>query len=134
MSRSMALIRFNDGTILIGCYNGTADALNPWLITDKNICENYENIFEWNDDCWRKHDSENDAILPTNEEDVEIFVGDGMEGTSWNGKASKSALTVTEGLYLDDNEDIDYDNKPEWVDEYVEHNEYFYNSSFKLSL
>ena len=45
MSRAIALVRFNDGTILRGCYNGTSDFLSQWLITDEELEEEFQRRF-----------------------------------------------------------------------------------------
>lgn len=42
MSRAIALVRFNDGTIVRGCYNGTSDFISEWLITDEGLKEKYD--------------------------------------------------------------------------------------------
>ncbi len=96
MSRAIALIKFSDGTILRGCYNGTSDFLSQWLITDKELEENYNgNCFSWDDEKWRNYKNEFiDSNLFTDLEDVEVF-SDYGNGFSWKDKASKSKMVMS---------------------------------------
>lgn len=75
MSRAIALVRFNDGTIVRGCYNGTSDFISEWLITDEGLKEKYDgSCFSWDSEKWEDY---NNSYVDTNtiddSEDVEIF-------------------------------------------------------------
>lgn len=114
MSRAIALIKFNDGTILRGCYNGTSDFISQWLISDEELEQKYEgSCFSWDSKKWDNYDNE---YIDTDEiydaEDVEIF-SDYGNGFSWNGKASKNNKVITSPTML---EYVTWSNDiPKWV-------------------
>ena len=117
VSRAIALVRFNDGTILRGCYNGTSDFLSQWLITDEELEEKYDgSCFNWDSEKWDNYDNEYiDTDTIDDAEDVEIF-SDYGGGFSWKGQASRSKLVVTSSTNLDC---VDWENHiPKWVKEY----------------
>lgn len=117
MSRAIALVKFNDGTIVRGCYDGTRDAISQWLITDEDLKEKYNGCcFSWDSEKWDNYDNEYiDTNIINDAEDVEIFTNYG-EGLYWNGKASRSKMVITTSTNLDDVDYIKY--TPGWVKEY----------------
>ena len=117
VSRAIALVRFNDGTILRGCYNGTSDFLSQWLITDEELEEKYDgSCFSWDSKNWDNYDDI--YINPDTVEDsesVEIF-SDYGNGFSWKGEASRNKFVVTSPTNLDC---VDWtENIPTWVIKY----------------
>ena len=117
MSRAIALVRFNDGTILRGCYNGTSDFLSQWLITDEELEEKYDGVcFSWDSKNWDNYDDIYiDPDTVEDSESVEIF-SDYGNGFSWKGEASRNKFVVTSPTNLDC---VDWtENIPTWVINY----------------
>lgn len=120
MSKALALVRFKDGTILRGCYDGTCDFLYQWLITEQELQEKYDgSIFDWVEQKTKNYDNKpiNSNIL-TDLEEVEVFSNYGS-GFSWKDKASKSKMM------MENSTGIDYvrwsDDIPDWVLEYFKY-------------
>ena len=116
MSRAEALIHFNDGTVLRGCYDGTCDFLSRRMITTEELQKRYQGrIFLWNDEDL---DSYPDLDSITDSEPCEIYVDYGY-GSIWhNCKGSRSAMIITSNIecdYTDPELDIDHDHIPKWV-------------------
>lgn len=113
MSRSLVLVRFDDGTILHGCYHGNSDFVAQKLISEKELGEDYDgSIFKWDDKFGISY-TETSEIHDS--EDVEIF-SDYGNGFVWKGKASKSQQLITSELNA---YEINWDeNIPDWVTDY----------------
>ena len=123
MSRATALIRFKDGTIMHGCYQGTSDVLYPYLITEEKLQQEYEgSVFRWNDKCQEFGFEGSTQLEIKDEEEVEIYEDYGS-GASWKGKASRSKMIVTEGCIRDD-ADWYPPVVPEWVIAYYKDKRY----------
>lgn len=116
MSREMALIRFKDGTIMHGCYDGTCDVLSPYLITEEELNEKYGgSVFQWDNEQNKFADILYEEL---DGEEVEIYMDYGS-GASWKGKANRDKMIITEGLVLD-NVDWFPPVIPRWVVQYFE--------------
>lgn len=116
MSRSVALVRFDDGTIYRACYNGTSDYLMPWLISEDELDKKFKSIYDFDDHNRCRHINVEEI---NDSENVEIFIDYG-NGFMWrNCTASKSRLYVTSSLNFDDNYDfLNRDRIPCWVYDY----------------
>ncbi len=122
MSRGLALVKFSDGEIFIGCYHGICDALSPYLISQEDLNTRYDgNYLDWDDadERWIEYPINPDSI--TDSEEVQIYIDYGG-GFCWTGcTASKSKLYVTSSLSDLDHDDLDYIYR--WAyDYFIEHN------------
>lgn len=122
MSRSLALVRFNDGQIFVGCFHGTCSELSPWLISQEDLNIKYNGSYlDWDDEDGRWNEDPINLNSITDSEEVQIYIDYGG-GFCWTEcTASKSKLCVTSPLSDIDHDDLDYVHK--WAyDFFVEHN------------
>lgn len=112
----MALVRFNDGTVLWGCYSGTVDILSPWLITREDL------INKWNRDIFAfdDHMFETNAYIDKetidDSEPCEIYIDYGYGDVWVNCSASRSKMYVTSNTDCTYAESLEY--IPQWVHDY----------------
>ena len=95
MNRAEALIKFKDGSIFIGCYDGTNDVLSPWIFSEDDLKKD----FNGNEFAFDSRPLTNESL---DEEQVEIYINYGA-GFMWNGTASKTSKSITSELSYDDN-------------------------------
>lgn len=123
MSKARVLVKFQDGAVVHGCYNGTCDVLSPWLITEEDLEAKYNgDVFDFYEDDKRNYEHYKeiavDKVPITDAELVEIFIDYGG-GFMWeNCTASKSKLYVTSPTGDWDNTDLGYIQ--EWVYRYYQ--------------
>lgn len=92
MSSATGQVRFNDGLILYFVYGGTVDEIYPKLF------ESREEAFNaWGDESLSL---KNSITSVADSEPVELATNYGG-GFNWVGKASRSAMEITEGLHPD---------------------------------
>lgn len=106
MSRAQALVKFKDGSIFIGCYDGTNDILSPWIISEDDLKKDFNgNEFAFDSKMLESLIADDSRPLTNeslDEEDVEIYINYGA-GFMWNGTASKTSKSITSELSYDDN-------------------------------
>lgn len=109
MSRANLMVRFPDGTIRHGLYDGTSDiVMRPLYATAIQAWDVYCND---RNDAWGTDEQWNDFNGMVGEA-VEIFTDYGG-GFWWHGEA----LTewVTSGIHLHEDDLETYDGRPDWV-------------------
>lgn len=99
MSRSSMAVRFPDGTVKYGIYNGTSDVANADLHDTQN-------------EAWEAEGCFFDLTPVGEEEDVVIFSAYGG-GFYWPSKATRNRITGPTDL--DDFSHLTTDGAPEWV-------------------
>lgn len=125
MSRAIALIRFKDGTIVRGCYNGTSDFLSQWLITDEELQKKYNgSCFSWDEIMYKNFDEKFiDSDSLTDLEEVEVY-SDYGSGFLWKDKASKSRMSMQYATNIDSV--VSIKDIPNWVIEYFKNKGWSY--------
>ena len=88
MSRGFALVRFPDGDIWVGCYNGTSDHLYARIYHDQNLDRWY--------DIHKGDYGFDDVDKATVHEPCEIY-SDYGGGSWWAGRADRTIGVVTDG-------------------------------------
>ena len=97
MSRALALVKFDDDTVMYACYDGTSDYLYPWLLSEEDYHNKFDsNIFIFNEYCFSNYDKMNrDRDEIHDSEHCEIYVDYG-DGSMWlDQTASRSAMYIT---------------------------------------
>lgn len=106
MSHSTAAVRFSDGLILHGEYNGTSDIMLPkFYLTKEERDDNWRNL------NWTYHDKNCNKA-----EDVIVATSYGR-GFSWPSKACRACQLLTDRFMPFDKEEYDYeitDGLPDW--------------------
>lgn len=109
MSRASAYVKFPDGTVRAGIYNGTVDWMFPWLWdTSDEAWDHYTRTYA------DRGPEERSWSEPPEGEVVDVVIySDYGRGSYWPGRAAKNV--IVDGLNPWD-EDIDEeDGQPEWL-------------------
>ena len=111
MSRAIALVRFNDGTIMEGCYDGTSDVLYRHLIPREELEKRFNgSVYQFIDEIGLAHFKRLNEDEIDDVESVEIYIDYG-NGCMWlDGRASKSKRYVTSetnAFFVEESEYID---------------------------
>jgi len=108
VSRATLAVRFPDGTIRYGLYNGTADTVVPALVSSS------DEAWGWVYEAFKAND---DAAYPDPYgpvEDVEVYSAYGG-GSWWPGRAARNA--VVSPLIFDEITEAEVDGRPSWYGE-----------------
>jgi len=128
MSRAFGLVRFPNGKVLIGCYQGSSDNMHPDLATAEELVKTGTSLFDLGWDTGGK--TPDDDL-----EDVDIYSDYGW-GTHWRGKASYANRVLVEGLsygYEDHYENGRFSHttnvehkvgQPTWVSDFLDGDEW----------